>query len=148
MLTCALLVPAAALFFSLRQTKQYEASAEVYINKQNLASALTGIPDTTLVVDEARAAETQANLAAVPEVARRAIAIAKVEWSHPGRPARASRRSHAKGGSDILDFTVTDPDPALAQRLATRVRAGVHRVPGRARHTALVQRTQRGVARS
>jgi Mrp family chromosome partitioning ATPase/capsular polysaccharide biosynthesis protein len=117
-LSCVLLVPAAALFFSLQQTKQYEATAEVYIDKQNLASALTGIPDSTAPVSEDRAAATQANLASVPDVARRAIAIAETDDRTAGQLLAASSVS-SKGVSDILEFKVTDPDPALAATLAT-----------------------------
>jgi Mrp family chromosome partitioning ATPase/capsular polysaccharide biosynthesis protein len=117
-LVCAIAVPVAAFLISARQEKVYEATAEVYINKQNLASALTGIEDTTLLVDEARAAATQANLASVPEVARRAIAIADVDGIDPNQLLGESTVS-SKGVSDILRFSVRDHDPARAQLLAT-----------------------------
>ena len=117
-IACAILVPAAALFFSARQTALYQSSAEVFINKENIASALTGIQDTTLFVDEERAAETQANLAAVPEVARSALGIAGESRVYPD-DLLAIASVAPKGNSDILEFTVTDPDPERAQRLAT-----------------------------
>jgi tyrosine-protein kinase len=114
----ATLVPATAFFLSLRQADLYRSSAEVYLNKQNIASAVTGIPDTTLLVDEERAAETQANLAAVPDVARRALRLAGVSDLTPDEfLARASAR--AKGNSDLLVFSVENPDPAIAERLAS-----------------------------
>jgi Mrp family chromosome partitioning ATPase/capsular polysaccharide biosynthesis protein len=117
-LTCALLVPLSALLFSLRQTAQYEASSEVYLNNQNLASALTGIDDTTLFVDSDSAVETQANLASVPRVARRALSIAGVE-DMSAEDLLAQSTVSQKGRSDILRFVVTDPDRERASLLAT-----------------------------
>ena len=46
-LQALVLVPAAAIAFSLTQTKLYEASAEVLISQQNLAAALTGTEGAT-----------------------------------------------------------------------------------------------------
>ena len=40
---CTITVPAVAYYLSHRQTPLYAASADVYINQQNLAAALTGI---------------------------------------------------------------------------------------------------------
>ncbi len=117
MLACAILVPAAALFFSLRETKLYQSTAEVYINKQNLASALTGI-DASLFVDSEGAAETQANIARVPDVAVAALELAKIDDRSPESLLGQSSVT-PKGASDILMFTVVDPDPSRAQRLAT-----------------------------
>jgi capsular exopolysaccharide synthesis family protein len=117
-LLCAILVPAAATYFSVRQTPEYQASAEVYINKQNLASALTGIEDTTLFVDEERAAETQASLASVPEVARGTLRLAHVTDRTPEEFLEQAS-VEPKGLTDILKFSVTDEDAALAEKLAT-----------------------------
>jgi Mrp family chromosome partitioning ATPase/capsular polysaccharide biosynthesis protein len=117
-LACVVLVPTAAFLYSMRQEQLYRASAEVYINKQNLASALTGIEDTTLFVDENRAAATQVNLASLPVVAERAIRIAKAEGLD-AEELLAESSVGSKGVSDLLEFTVTDSRPALAQRLAT-----------------------------
>ena len=68
-LVCALVVPAVAFFFSARQEAMYQSSAEVYVNKQDIGSAITGIDNQALFVDEDRAAQTQVNLASVPAVA-------------------------------------------------------------------------------
>lgn len=115
---CTVLVPAAALFFSLRQPAEFSSTAEVYINKQNLASALTGIEDTTLFVDEERAAETQASLASVPAVARRALDLAGVDDLTPD-DLIAQTSIAPKGLTDIIEFTVVDGDADLAERLAS-----------------------------
>jgi capsular exopolysaccharide synthesis family protein len=117
-LLCTILVPAAAVYFSVRQTAQYESTAEVYINKQNLASALTGIEDTTLFVDEERSAETQASLASVPEVARGALRLANVS-DRTAEDFLEHASVAPKGMTDILEFSVTDPDGDVARRLAT-----------------------------
>lgn len=117
-LTCAILVPAAALFFSVRQTPMYQSSAEVFINKENIASALTGITDTTLFVDEERAAETQANIASVPAVATRALRIAKLT-DRTANDLITQSSIAPKGLTDIIGFKVTDPVPATARLLAT-----------------------------
>lgn len=115
---CAILVPAAATYFSVRQTAEYESSADVYIDKQNLASALTGIEVTTPFANEERAVETQAILASVPEVARRALRIAHVTDRTPEDFLKHATAT-PKGLTDILEFSVVDPDPNISERLAT-----------------------------
>ncbi len=118
LITCAILVPAAAFGFSLLQASKYQSSAEAFINKQNIASALTGISDTTLYIDENRAAETQVNLALLPVVAQEALKGAGItDMSVDDLLAESTVAS--KGTSDILEFKVTDPRPARARRLAT-----------------------------
>lgn len=115
--SCVVLVPLAAYVVSARQTDLYSSSAEVFVNKQNLASAITGIEDASLFIDAARAAETQANLAQTPRVARRTLEAARVKTLTPdGLLAETTVRP--KGNSDLLTITVTDPDPRLAVRLA------------------------------
>ena len=117
-IVCALLVPLAAFFFSARQEKIYQSSAEVYLNKQDIGSALTGIENQALFVDEDRAAETQANLASVPAVATLALKNAGItDLTADDLLAETSVAS--KGLSDILEFTVTDPDPQRAEKLAS-----------------------------
>jgi polysaccharide biosynthesis transport protein len=116
-LLCALVVPVAAYVLSARQTDLYSSSAEVFVNKQNLASAMTGIEDVSLFIDPARAAETQANLAQTPTVARRTLRAARVRTLTPD-DLLSETTVAPKGNSDLLTITVTDPDPRLARRLA------------------------------
>lgn len=118
MLLCTVLVPAAAFLFSARQPAEYSSTAEVYLNKQNLASALTGIEDTTLFVDEERAAETQASLASVPAVATKALELAGVDDLTP-EDLIAQAEIAPMGLTDIIEFTVFDGDPAMAEKLAS-----------------------------
>jgi capsular exopolysaccharide synthesis family protein len=114
---CAVLVPAAAYVFSLGQEVRYVSSADVLLNKQNLASAITGIEDATLLSDEERAAETLVSLAQTPAVAQRALRAAGVRDRTPGELLEQTSVS-PKGNSDILRVTVTDESSALARRLA------------------------------
>src|SRR5215216_6184748 len=70
----AVLVPVVAVLFSVRQEAMYQSSADVLLSRQNLATTLTGVQDTTNVGTQAdRAAQTQADLARSPEVAKRAL---------------------------------------------------------------------------
>src|SRR6266511_3189120 len=62
-LVAVCLVPVAALLFSLRQDKVYEASADVLLSRTSLASVLTGTPDQNAGQDPERFAQTQASLA-------------------------------------------------------------------------------------
>ncbi|HEY7731492.1 MAG TPA: division plane positioning ATPase MipZ [Gaiellaceae bacterium] len=114
---CAVLVPTAAFFFSQRQPAQYESSAEVYFNNQNIAAAVSGIQDSGFWIDNDRALETQANLAQTPEVARRALGAAGISDLSPA-DVLAETSVEQKGNSDILTFWVTDPDPERARVLA------------------------------
>ena len=116
-LACALLVPAAALLFSLRQADQYAASADVLLSRQNLGNVLTGTSDLTLVPDD-RLTGTQAELAHTPDVAKAAIAIAKTPTLTP-EELLASSTVAAKGSTDILEFRVVDHDSRRAELLAT-----------------------------
>ena len=78
-LAALVLAPAAAVLLSLRQPPLYEASAEVLLSRQNLAATLTGTQDPTVYQQAERVAETQAQLARVPDVAQRTIDAVGVE---------------------------------------------------------------------
>jgi tyrosine-protein kinase len=113
-----LIAPAAAVAMAERQAPSYQASAEVLLQNSNLASSLTGVADTTLYQDPAWLDQTQADLASVPTVARRAIALAGIKgMSAADLLGESSVTPHSN--SDFLDFTVSDGNPARAQKLAT-----------------------------
>jgi Mrp family chromosome partitioning ATPase/capsular polysaccharide biosynthesis protein len=114
-LVCAVLAPVAAYLFAIRQDDSYRSSAEVFVNRQNIASAITGIEDQTLFVDEARAAETQANLAKTPEVAERTLREVPAPMSTDELLAATS--VVPKGNSDILTIAIEGPDPLLVEKL-------------------------------
>lgn len=116
-LQAVVLVPAAAVAFSLQQQRLYESESEVLLSRQNLAAILTGTPDPILNQSADRVAQTQADLARVPEVARRVLAALKLRDRTPDDLLAASEVS-PKPNADLLVFTVTDPEPSLARRLA------------------------------
>jgi Mrp family chromosome partitioning ATPase/capsular polysaccharide biosynthesis protein len=116
-LPAIVLVPVLAVFFSLRQQKLYSANAKVLLNRTNLAAMLNGVNDPNAFQAPDRAAATQASLARVPEVARRAVALAGVHGSATDFLHHSSVSTQTN--SDLLQFSVNDPSPARAQRLAT-----------------------------
>ena len=113
----AAIVPLAALAFSLHQQAQYQGSAEVLLSQQDLSAQLTGTQQSTYNDPADRQAQTQANLARVPDVAQRALDSAHVQMT-PGAFLAASSVSPG-ANADILTLKVTNHDPALASRLAT-----------------------------
>jgi Mrp family chromosome partitioning ATPase len=116
-LQAVVLVPAAAVAFSLHQQKLYRASADVLLNQQNLGTQLNGITDPTVYQQADRKAQTQADLARGPDVARQALVAAGFR----GRSTE-DLLSHssvtAKQNADLLHFSVTDRSPVVAARLA------------------------------
>jgi succinoglycan biosynthesis transport protein ExoP len=115
---CALvLVPATALALSLRQEHLFRADAEVLLGQQNLANALTGTVDPSVYLQPDRQIQTQAELARVPEVASRTLDSAGLPGS--AKDFLASSSVSPKQNADLLDFSVTNHDPAVATKLAT-----------------------------
>jgi tyrosine-protein kinase len=116
-LQAVVLVPLAAVAFSLQQQKLYRASADVLLVQQNLGTQLNGITDPTIYQQPDRKAQTQADLARSPDVARQALDAAGLR----GRSTQ-DLLSHssvaAKQNADLLQFSVTDRNPAIAARLA------------------------------
>ena len=78
-LQAVVLVPLAAVLFSLHQQKLYQASAQVLLSAQNLAAQLTNTQSTGINLQPDRIAATQAGIARVPTIAARVL----------GRVARA-----------------------------------------------------------
>jgi tyrosine-protein kinase len=144
-LQAVVLVPAAAVLLSLQQQHLYEASSEVLLARQNVAAALTDTPDVTLSQDAARLVETQANLARVPAVAVRALMEAKV-FDRTAQELLDSSTVSAKANADLLEFTVTDPSPAVAARLASAY-AKEFTVYRRQLDTAALRRARGGLSR-
>jgi tyrosine-protein kinase len=105
-----------AIYVSLREGPIYRSSADVLLNAQNLTAILSNIqlPST----DPTRVAETQAALARIPAVARQAIAASRVTGLTADQLLRNSSVS-TRSSADLLTFSVDDPDPRIAVRLAT-----------------------------
>ena len=116
-LSAIVVVPVVALVVSHRQQPLYESAATVLVNEQSPTGiALDLNPQTTSPPD--RYAATQAALARVGAVAQIAVESAGV----PGKTAGellANSSVTANPTADLLSFAVTDPDPVVAQKLAT-----------------------------
>ncbi|HZQ15451.1 MAG TPA: CpsD/CapB family tyrosine-protein kinase [Gaiellaceae bacterium] len=110
-------VPAAATAVSLREQAMYEATAQVALAQQDLASELSGTPDAAAYTPADRRAQTQADLAREPAVAASAVALAHARLT-PDALLRSSSVTVATN-ADLLTFTVRNHVPSLAARLAT-----------------------------
>jgi polysaccharide biosynthesis transport protein len=116
-LAVAMLIPAAAVALSLRQPALYKSTTKVWLKQGNLAATLSGIQDTSVYLDPVRVAQTQIELAQTPAVAAEVLKAAHITNRTPGQ-LLASLSIDAEPTADILDFSVTDGEPALAERLA------------------------------
>jgi Mrp family chromosome partitioning ATPase/capsular polysaccharide biosynthesis protein len=111
------IVPVAALVFSLRQQTMYQGSSQVLLSQQDIASQITGTQGSSFNDPADRQAQTQASLARVPNVAARAIHALRLDMT-PSAFLSASSVT-AGANADTLSFAVTDHDPQLASRMAT-----------------------------
>jgi receptor protein-tyrosine kinase len=115
-LLCAVLVPAAALAFSLSQQKQYSATASLLFRDPQLDQKLFGASVFPPSNDPAREAATNAKLASLDVVSAR---TAKAVGGKLTTGDVASEITVAPAGqSDVVSITATDPNPAFAARLA------------------------------
>jgi Mrp family chromosome partitioning ATPase/capsular polysaccharide biosynthesis protein len=110
-------VPLLAFATSRGQEHLYQASADVLVNAQNptaqalnLASSVATPPD--------RYVATQAKLARVGTVAEMAVNEANLR-DHTAASLLANSTVSADLTSDLLTFSVTDPRPAVAMKLAS-----------------------------
>src|SRR6266516_2116201 len=117
-LQAIILVPLAAVAFSLQQQKKFESSAQVVLSRQNLANSLTGTQDSTQFVQADRLAQTQADVARVPTILPRVLHRLDIRNRSVGT-LHANSSVDARQNADLLDFKVVDPDPTLASQLAT-----------------------------
>ena len=113
-----ILVPLVAVLVSLQQTPLYQASAQVLLRQQDLAASLLGVNDASSALQPDRVAQTQADLARVPEVAQRTLAAAGMRNRSPLQFLADSSVS-TTSNADLLEFDVRDRSPATASLLAT-----------------------------
>jgi polysaccharide biosynthesis transport protein len=113
----AVVVPLAALAFSLHQQSMYQGSSQVLLSQQDLGAQLAGTQPTYNGDPADRQAQTQATLARVPEVAARAIRRLHLELTP--KQFLADSAVSAGANSDTLTFDVTNHDARLASRMAT-----------------------------
>ncbi|CAN5268549.1 polysaccharide biosynthesis tyrosine autokinase [soil metagenome] len=116
-ITAALTVPLAAFAYSVFQPAAYEATADVLLDRQNIAANLTGLQDPAGVQFSDRVVQTEADLARVPTVVDRTLKAAKHELSIEAFLASSS--VGPKTNSDLLEFKVVSADRFDAARLAT-----------------------------
>jgi polysaccharide biosynthesis transport protein len=110
-------VPLVALFLSLRQDPLFEAQADVILTRENLVGALTGTSDATVGDTAERFAQTQAQLARAPAIARATLNELMLRGrTVDGFLASTSVSPHAD--ADFLTFRARGESRALAVRLA------------------------------
>ncbi len=115
-LQAVVLVPLAAVLFSVHQKTLYQAQSQVLLSSQNLAAQLTGTQSTGINLQPDRIAATQAEVARAPEVARRVLGrYSGTGWAVDDFLANSSVSNAAN--ADLLNFSVTNHDPLLARRL-------------------------------
>jgi tyrosine-protein kinase len=108
------LVPLAALYFSFKQERLYEATSSVVVRNQNATLNALGIPG--VYEDPARFLETEVQIARSPAVARRVVDASPVEMTSGEFLAESSASSQTD--ANILVFNVTDENPDTATQLA------------------------------
>lgn len=119
-----LATPVAAFALSVGGAPSYQATSEVWLSHQNLAADLTNTTDPQLNQLPDRYAQTQAELAGEPAVAKRVLTVSRGAVSDAGlKPWSvssflAASSATAKTNADLLELSVTAPVPALATRLA------------------------------
>ncbi|MGZ4334223.1 MAG: nucleotide-binding protein [Gaiellaceae bacterium] len=114
------IVPLAALAFSLHQSARYQASADVLLRYQSLPSTLSGISDPNsyaYFIDPTRSTATSLQVAALPVLAQRVSAVLRKQGISP---ADVGGTSVAEvGDTDVLRFTSTTGDRSTAAAIAT-----------------------------
>jgi succinoglycan biosynthesis transport protein ExoP len=111
-----LLLPAAAVYYSMRQPDLYEATSKVLLSRQNLAATISGIPDYTFY--DPSVAQTQAELAKDSQVAERTLQATGVS-NLTAQELLNETEVTPQQDTDLLTFSVTDGSAARATRLAT-----------------------------
>src|SRR2546426_4254056 len=107
------LVPALSLVLSAGQKPLYQASAEIYVKRADIAAAVAGITDPTLQVDPTRFLKTKASVVRDPKLAERVVANAGVPGMTPGSFLASSSVS-PNPAADLLEVAVTNLGPHSA----------------------------------
>jgi succinoglycan biosynthesis transport protein ExoP len=112
---CTLITAAAALVFSLLQTKQYTADASLLFrdpgfDQRLFGSSVSNAPDPT------REAATNITLVSLKAVADRTAAALGDGYTGDEISSKVSIQS--QGQSDVASVEATDPDPEVAARVA------------------------------
>ena len=110
-------VVGSAVAFTLYQSPLYEGSAQVVLSRQGVAAYLYGFSDTNPSQPASRYVDTQAQVARTAPVAAAVIEAAGLRGQTVDSFLRASSVK-TDPNLDVLTFTVTNPSPANASRLA------------------------------
>jgi capsular exopolysaccharide synthesis family protein len=111
---CLITVPAAALVYSLLQTKQYTASASLLFGTQSLEAKLFGFEPPS---DSQRETATNLKLVSVDQVAVRTAQAMDVPGLTPS-DVREAITVTPEGESELIAIEATDTSPVLAARIA------------------------------
>jgi Mrp family chromosome partitioning ATPase/capsular polysaccharide biosynthesis protein len=111
------IAPLVAVLLSRGQAVSYQATAQVLVNRQNLAANIAGVNDPTQL-DSTRLLATQAQFARLPVIARRTLTAAG-EKNASASALLGESTVTASSGTDFLTFTVSDRRSRRAARLAT-----------------------------
>jgi len=112
LLLCAITVPIAALVYSLAQTPQYTASADLLFGARSFESELFGTD-----FDPEREAATNVKLVSVDQVAARTAST----LDQPGLTTKDVSNQvtvSSEGESDLIAVDATNEDPQLATQIA------------------------------
>ena len=117
LLFVTIVVPVAAIVYSLQQETLYRASASVILSRQNPATSLSGLPDTVSAEDPKRFIDTQVTIARSLELASQVIAATNLSQT----PFEFQQHSSvsASQDADVMDFSFTAPTAETASRIAT-----------------------------
>lgn len=114
------IVPLAAIAFSVRQSPLYQASADVLLRFQSLPSTLSGISDPnsySYFIDPTRSMDTSLQVASLPALHDR-VAASLRKRGVPAADVPATSVAEI-GNTDVIRFTSTSGDAANAATIAT-----------------------------
>lgn len=134
-------VPVAAVLVSLQGESLFEAKAQVLLSDRDLTTFPGGQGGGNVDLD--RVVTTQARIARTPDLARRVLRSAQLPSKSAYELLAASDVTPVQG-TNVLEFSVVDPDPEIAERLATAY-AQQFVLYTRALETAAIDRAHAGV---
>jgi Mrp family chromosome partitioning ATPase/capsular polysaccharide biosynthesis protein len=110
-------VPLAAIAYSLHQKTLYKASVNVVVNRQDLASSVTGTSALVPSDDPERFIDTQATIARSSELAQDVITATRLGQT----PLEFLKHSSVSTSqtADVMTFNFTAPTASEASRVAT-----------------------------
>jgi uncharacterized protein involved in exopolysaccharide biosynthesis len=136
------IIPAvAALALSRKQESRYQGTASVLLTQQNLAAALSDLPDQSSDSDAIRETETQASVARSINVAK---LVAEADAGVDPDALLGNSSVAAARNADVLLFKVQDHDPGRAVKLANAY-AEAFTAYRRQLDTRAVQTAEKGV---